>query len=794
VTVEPVRIGGFFSTFDYETVLQQLQAVKLAPVQRLEVEIARAEVRGQLLANINAQMANLLGKAKILTTSTSVLGKTATAAGDFVTASALAGASVGSFTMDVLKLATATKVGGVAISNGLDSASPMNRANFANTPTNGRFTIATTGGGSAVINVGSTVIDNVAVLDAANFATAVTSGTFTIATATGGSAIITIDAATQSLDDVIGQINGSGIGITATITNDANGRANTLTLTSAQGDITLGDTADSSNFLTATNLKDVVSGTTMSSKSGMAVQQSLTEVIADINAAGVGITATVVNDANGRPNLINLSSASGDISLGNATDTSNFLVATNLLASPGTTTRQSTLSIARLSQGDKMIDADWFGGAPVAGDQQLVINGVTIDYNTASDSLGEIVSRINASGAGVVARYDSATDNVRLEQSVTGSMAIAMTDVGGGDLLAKLGLSGATQTMGTNAEYSVNGGPTQYSSSNQVSPTAGVTVTLKKVTEPGSPETVTVSQDADGAVKSIKALVDQYNAVLNAIDEATKVDPENLGNSGELSGDNSLRQLRAQLRTIISGIGVNVAGTYQNLNEIGIGFGAFGSAVGSTNQLQLDEAKFKSALAADPQSVQNLLSVFTLTASLQAGGTGSITGITGNYSGTAQGTYVLTDFGDGTLVVDFTPTDGSQPTQTTMNIAAGGSNSTAIPGITLQFAGILQAGSHTITVTNTAASPLARVRELLAIQTAPGGVLDQRQATYDEVKADYQDRIQSIQQSVDKEIEILRRKFVLMEQAQARANSMLSALQQMQQQLTALLPGNRNRN
>jgi hypothetical protein len=192
--------------------------------------------------------------------------------------------------------------------------------------------------------------------------------------------------------------------------------------------------------------------------------------------------------------------------------------------------------------------------------------------------------------------------------------------------------------------------------------------------------------------------------------------------------------------------------------------------------------------------VQNLLSVFTLTANLQAGGTGSVTGITGNYSGAQQGTYTLSDLGDGTMVVDFVPTDGSQPTQTVINIAAGGTNTTAIPGITLQFAGTLQAGTHTITVTNTAASPLARVRELLTVQTAPGGVLEQRQTTYDEVKADYEDRIEEIQESVDNEIEILRRKFVLMEQAQARANSMLTALQQMQQQLAALLPGNQNRN
>jgi len=86
-------------------------------------------------------------------------------------------------------------------------------------------------------------------LDAANFDMAVTSGTFTVATETGGSAAIVVDVATQSLDDVVTAINNAGIGVTASITADANGRLNQLSLTSTQGNITLGSGTDSSNFL-----------------------------------------------------------------------------------------------------------------------------------------------------------------------------------------------------------------------------------------------------------------------------------------------------------------------------------------------------------------------------------------------------------------------------------------------------------------------------------------------------------------------------------------------------------------
>ncbi len=733
----------------------------------------------------------LLTAAKALTKTSSVLGKTASVGGDAVTASALAGASVGSFTIDVLKLATATKVGGAAISAGIDSALPMNRSNFSVTPTAGKFTIGTASGGSAVLNIGSTTVDNASLLDASNFETAVTSGTFTLTTATGGTATLTIDTATQSLDDVITAINGSGIGVTASITNDAGGRANILTLTSTQGDITVGNALDTSNFLTVSKLAGVTAGPTVSSTAGIAVMQSLAEVVTDINNAGVGITATITNDANGRPNLVSLTSSSGAISLGNATDTSNFLTATKLLASPGTTSRQSTLSIARLSPGEKMIDADWFGGAPAAGDQQFTINGVTINYNTANDSLNDVLNRINSSGAGVVARYDQASDKVTLEQAQTGSMDITMSDVGSGDFLAKIGLLGATQTTGQNAEYAVNGGATQYSASNSISPVNGVTVEMKKLTTPGTPETVTIAQNVDSAKTSIKAFVDQYNAVLNAIDEATKINPDNLDESGELSGDSSLRTFRSQLRSLITGPAFNVGSSYQNLNQIGIGFGAVGSAPGSTNQLQFDEGKFTAALQADPQAVQNLLSISTLTASLEPGGTGSITGISGNYTGAKAGTYTLTDPGDGTLVVDFVPSDGSEPTQTVVNIVAGGTNTTAIPGITLEF-GAIQAGTNTISVTKTAESPLARIQEILDMQTAPGGVMEQRQATYDKVGKDIQDRIAKLQASVDKEMELMRQKFIAMEQAQARASTTLAALSQMQQQLAATSASNKN--
>ena len=65
---------------------------------------------------------------------------------------------------------------------------------------------------------------------------------------------------------------------------------------------------------------------------------TLTDVINDINGAGLGVTATIENDTLGRPNLLKLTSGS-TVQVGSGADTSNFLSLTSLLQSPPGTTR-----------------------------------------------------------------------------------------------------------------------------------------------------------------------------------------------------------------------------------------------------------------------------------------------------------------------------------------------------------------------------------------------------------------------------------------------------------------------
>jgi flagellar hook-associated protein 2 len=667
---DPIRIGGFFSSFDTEAVIARLTEVRQRPLFALEDKQALMTARKTAVGSLVTQFTTLLSRVNTLLTPTSVSGKSATVSGSGVSAAASPNAALGSFNVAVAKLATGTTATGTHLSAGVDSVS---------------------------------------ILDNANFGTKVTAGTFTIKSSAGGSATITVDPATQSLDDIIGLINAE-------------------------------------------------TGTT-------------------------GITATLENDAYGRPNILRLTSSMGDVQLGTGADTSNFLSATNLIAAPGTTARESTLPIARLNLNAKMSDAGWLTGAPAAGDHSFTINGVTIAYNAANDTLNDVLTRINASSAGVTATYDPATDKIRLTQGKLGSLAITMADDGaGGDFLAKTGILAASQALGSNAEYSVDGGATQYSASNTVALANGVTLTLTGLTG-GTPATVSVTQDAGSAVSALKSFVADFNALMTSLNDLTKGDKSR---PGLFSGDSAILSLRSQLRAMISGQGINVTGKFSDLSSLGLSFGAVGSAPGTTNTLQFDEAKFKDALASEPLSVQNALSTFGMTASLVAGGTGSIASIDGTYTGSRPGSYAITDDGAGNLTVVFTPTDGTAAITTTGAIAAGGTNATLIPGVTLTAGAVLAAGTNTVQVSTSSASVVRRIKEFLEGQVGGAGRLAKRQDEFTRVSDDIGKRMQRIQDSIDKEMALMRRKFIAMEQAQARASSIMTALQQANAQLAAM--------
>ena len=774
---DPVRLGGFYSSFDTEAVITQLTNLRMNAVTQLQIKDAKAAAKKGAIAGVQTAVTSLLAKLNALANATSVSGKTANSSGTAVTAATTPSSLLGSFTVDVTKVATASKLQGGQISAAINSGVSMNASNFGSVPTYGTYTVSTATGGSKTFGIGGGNVQSAALLNATNIQAPVTSGTFTITTATGGAATLNVDIATQSLDDIVASINGSGIGVTATITNDQYGHANQLTLDSTQGDITFGGPSDTSNFLSATNLLASEGTTTRVSGGAFTTMMSLDDVIADLNGSGIGITASITNDGIGRPNILTVASTQGNINFGNGADTSNFLSATGLITSATGATRSSANPLARLSQSALLQDVGFNGGPVAAGLHSIVLNGISINYDSSTDSLTDIVNRINASEAGVTARYDSVSDTFKLQNSKTGPLSITVADDGtGGDLGAKLGLISATYTGGENAEYSIDGGPTQSSASSTISYN-GIAVTLNSLTS-GSPVTISVNQDTSSGASAVKGFVTEFNKVLSTIDAATKADGSKDNNtSGPLSGDASLRQLKSELRSIVTSMGVNINGSFSTLNQIGLSFGAVGSAIGSTNELQFDEAKFKTALADDPAGTQALLSALTLSASLQPGGTGSVSGLSGTFTGSQSGTYKIEDDGMGNLTSTFTPANGGPSSSVSANVVAGGSSSLLIPGMLVSVGPTLTAGTHIVSVTASSQSVIQRLKQFSEVQAGAGGVLKNRQDAFQKIQDDIAKRIEVVQDHITAEMEVMRKKFAAMERAQANAQSIISTLQ-----------------
>jgi len=383
----------------------------------------------------------------------------------------------------------------------------------------------------------------------------------------------------------------------------------------ATADVTSGS---ASGFITPVTTGTFTVGSTGGGTATITVSagDTLNDIIADINASGTGVTASLVNDPDGRANRLQITAASTVI-LGSAGDTSNFLSAVHLLESASGTTRTSVGNIGG-TQVSSVLDSARFDTALTSTTSgKFKINGVAIEYDTTADTLNTVLSRINNSTAGVIATYDSLNDKVVLTNRSTGSTAITFEDVTG-NLLSVLKIqSPASQTLGENAEVIIstidtdgNGTPGEatdivYSTSNTVS---GIIpgVTLKLQSTSATPVTVTISQDVDTVKSNVKDFVNAFNEVTKKIAELTKYDPKTK-ERGVLLGNTSIQSIAVQVRIKLFDQVTGLTGDFKSVADVGISTGGVGAALGTTNEVQLDESKLEAALASNSVAVEQLL-------------------------------------------------------------------------------------------------------------------------------------------------------------------------------------------
>lgn len=164
------------------------------------------------------------------------------------------------------------------------------------------------------------------------------------------------------------------------------------------------------SFQQVTGGSFTINGTTIA----VNANDSIDAVVARINSAGAGVTATVSSD---RITLTTTSHSEDDIVLGE-TDSSGFLAATKLASA--TTTRGNIRDDQQVLSKTSQFSSVSSGS--------FTINGVSISVNRTTDSLSSLISRINSSGAGVTASFNAATNKLELATTAASEDLITVGD------------------------------------------------------------------------------------------------------------------------------------------------------------------------------------------------------------------------------------------------------------------------------------------------------------------------------------------------------------------------------
>ncbi len=469
-----LAISGLASGFDWQTVVTQLVAIERSPERQLQAQQSALAQQNIAWGGIKTELGTLQNALAVLKEPNFFDSRTATSS-DTTLASATAdsGTAVGTYSFSVSQLATAAAwKGTTGISGSLNSTDDV----------------------SALT------------LSAASFAQTVTAGKFTV-----NGKQITI-ATGDTLKSVFDQINTATAGA---VTAGYSSASDKITLSSGSA-ITLGSSADTSNFLQVAKLSN--NGTnaiTSSAKLGSAQAK---------HVLSAGNFATAISD----------------------------------------------------------------GGS---GSGAFTINGVSISFSASSDSLNDVVNRINSSAAGVTAAYDVINNRLSLTNKTTGDLGISMAD-STGNFLAATGLTSGTLSSGKNLLYTINGGPALSSQSNSITgdssglPGLSVTALVK------GDFSVTVAGDTAKIKTGITNFVNTYNSVqakLNT-ESASTTDSTGTVKSGTLAGDQDAGSLNSRLRDLMNSTIGGMSGTLKRLESLGFVSNGYDDSLSTTDLSGLDSA------------------------------------------------------------------------------------------------------------------------------------------------------------------------------------------------------------
>jgi flagellar hook-associated protein 2 len=143
------------------------------------------------------------------------------------------------------------------------------------------------------------------------------------------------------------------------------------------------------------------------------------------------------------------------------------------------------------------------------------------------------------------------------------------------------------------------GGLTVRSSSNTVADIVpGVTLNL--VTASETPVDVTINNDSESVITTLKGIVSDYNTLMDRIGALTKFDTETQ-ERGVLLGDGTVSSVSSRITRLFTRSAPGASGTLTRLSQLGL-------KLGEGSRLELDESKLRDALESDREAVERFFS------------------------------------------------------------------------------------------------------------------------------------------------------------------------------------------
>jgi len=256
------------------------------------------------------------------------------------------------------------------------------------------------------------------------------------------------------------------------------------------------------------------------------------------------------------------------------------------------------IEVVRLASAHKLASAAFAPDAPRPGAGTLKVQAGerTISIDVAEDaSLTEIARAINdaAAGKGVSASVVSADDGEHLvltSRDTGKAHALSVSATGAAGLQA-LAAGFKTQTPAQDAVVRADGFERTLAGNTVDDLIPGVSLNLTRAAE-GEVFELTISADTSALKSSVNELAKAWNASMALLKSSSAYEAQTR-KAAVLTGDSLVRSLQQQLRGQVSGALVELK--------------ALGITLDKNGEMQVDEAAFDKAVAADPGAAKAML-------------------------------------------------------------------------------------------------------------------------------------------------------------------------------------------